>query len=118
MTTVEIIMMVAFVLALVFSGWKLYAFMPTKALNDDDTTPASQEELKKIMYATIREGALEEEILLHKMKEHPHFDKKHFWRFNQNRLRQLLKSHYLQYPGHKSIKHIHRHLTKDSTTDH
>jgi hypothetical protein len=118
MTTVEIIMMVAFILALVFSGWKLYAFMPTKALKDDDTTPASKEELKKIMYEVIREGALEEETLYNKIKEHPQFDKKHFWRFNQNRLRQLLKSHYLEYPGHKNIKHIHHHLTKGSATDH
>lgn len=116
MTTVEIMMMAAFVLALIFSGWKLYAFMPTEALKDDDTTPASKEALEKIMYEAIRGGALEEEILLHKMKEHPHFDKKHFWRFNQNRLRQLLKSHYLKHPGHQNIRHIHHHLKEDETT--
>ncbi|MCJ7764980.1 MAG: hypothetical protein MUP09_03470 [Thiovulaceae bacterium] len=118
MTTVEIIMMVAFVLALVLSGWKLYTFMPTRALKDDDTTPDSKEKLKKIMYEVIREGAVEEDILFDKMKEHPHFDKKHFWRFNQNRLRQLLKDHYLEYPGHQNIRHIHHHLKKEETTDH
>jgi hypothetical protein len=118
MTTIEIIMIVAFVLALVISGWKLYLFMPTKALTDDDTTPDSKEKLKKIMYEVINEGALEEEVLYNKMKEHPRFDKKHFWRFNQNRLRQLLKSHYLEHPGHHNIKHIYHHLKQDETTDH
>jgi len=117
MTTIEIIMMIAFVLTMIFSGWKLYAFMPTKALQDDDTTPDSKEDLKKIMYAVIREGEVQEETLLDKMKEHPSFDKKHFWRFNQNRLRQLLQSHYLEYPGHRSIKHIHHHLKNEETTD-
>jgi len=69
MTTIEIIMMIAFVLTMIFSGWKLYAFMPTKALQDDDTTPDSKEDLKKIMYAVIREGEVQEETLLDKMKE-------------------------------------------------
>lgn len=110
--------MIAFILALVFSGWKLYAFMPNKPLRDDDTTARSVQELKSIMYEVIRTGELEEEIIFTKMKDHPKFDQKHFWRFNHNRLKQLLERHYLENPHHKSIEHIHHSLHKDASTDH
>ncbi|MGB5964689.1 MAG: hypothetical protein WBF77_04905 [Sulfurimonadaceae bacterium] len=115
MTTVEIAMMVAFVLTLSFSGWKLYAFMPNKPLEDDDTTATSVDELKTIMYEVIHAGELEEETIFTKMKDHPKFDHEHFWRFNHNRLKQLLNSHYLKNPHHKNVAHIHHHLkeTKD-----
>jgi hypothetical protein len=118
MTTIEIAMMVAFILALVFSGWKLYAFIPNKPLRDDDQTASSVQELKRIMYEVIHAGELEEESIFTKMKDHPKFDREHFWRFNQNRLRQLLQNHFLEHPGHKSIEHIHHHLQENAATDH
>lgn len=110
MTTIEIAMMAAFVLALGFSGWKLYAFMPTKALEDDDTTASAVEALKSIMYEVIHAGEVEEERIFSKMTEHPKFDNEHFWRFNHNRLRQLLHSHFLKHPHHQNIEDIHQHL--------
>ncbi len=110
MSTVEIVMMAAFVLALVFSVWKLYAFLPNKPLKDDDTTPRSVDTLKTIMYDVIHAGELDEEAIVTKMKEHPKFDPEHFWRFNHNRLKQLLESHFLEHPHHQNIEHIHKHL--------
>lgn len=117
MTTIEISMMAAFLFALGLSGWKLYRFIPGKQLEDDDTTPASTEELRAIMYDVIGEGELEEKTIFAKMQKHPRFDRGHYWRFNQNRLRKLLESHYLRYPEHCSIEHIHRFLQKDTATD-
>ena len=110
MTNIEIGMMVAFILAVGLSGWKLYAFMPNKPLVDDDTNQDSTQTLKQIMYESISEGVLEEESLVEQMKNHPLFEKEHFWRFNLNRLRQLLASHYIEHPEHQSIHHIHQHL--------
>ena len=116
MTTVEVAMMVAFVSTLGFSGWKLYAFLPNKPLEDDDTTAVSIDELKGIMYEVIHEGELEEENIFTKMKEHPKFDHEHFWRFNHNRLKQLLNSHFLDNPHHENIEHIHKHLKDQSAS--
>ncbi len=111
MSTLETVMMATFVLALGFNGWKLYAFLPTKPLKDDDTTSVSVETLKTIMYDVIHSGELDEEAIVTKMKEHPKFDHDHFWRFNHNRLKQLLNSHFLEHPHHQNIEHIHDHLT-------
>ena len=113
MTTIETVMMAAFILALVFSGWKLYAFMPNKPLKDDDTTAVSIEELKTIMYDAIYAGEFDEENILTRMKEHPKFDHDHFWRFNHNRLKQLLNSHFIENPHHKNIEHIYHDLQKE-----
>ncbi len=113
MTNIEIVMMVAFVTALGFSGWKLYAFMPNKPLEDDDTNHLSTQKLKDMMYDVIGDGTLDEEGILQQMKEHPKFDHEHFWRFNQNRLKQLLNSHYIENPHHQNVKHIHEHLKEE-----
>jgi len=113
MTNIEIGMMVAFILALGFSGWKLYAFMPNEPLADDDTNADATQELNIIMYEVIHNGALEEEHVLEQMKAHPKFDAEHFWRFNHNRLKQLLQHHFIEYPHHKHIQDIHNHLTKE-----
>lgn len=107
---IEIGMMVAFVLAVGLSGWKLYAFMPNKPLKDDDTNAASTQRLKEIMYEVIADGTTEEESIVEKMREHKKFDAEHFWRFNLNRLRQLLNSHYLEHPQHQNTQHIYEHL--------
>lgn len=113
MTIVEIGMMVAFIVALLLSGWKLYAFMPNKPLEDDDTTAASIEALKTIMYDVIKDGELQEEQILEKMRAHPGFNQEHFWRFNHNRLKQLLNGHFLDNPHHDTIEHIYHDLNKD-----
>lgn len=117
MTTIEIAMMVMFMLALGFSGWKLYAFMPNQPLDDDDTDVTSVNELKSIMYDVISDGELDEQRILSKMKEHPKFNHAHFWRFNHNRLRQLLNAHFLDFPHHETIEHIYKHLSKNDTTE-
>ena len=117
MTTVEIGMMVAFVTALGFSGWKLYAFMPNKPLEDDDTNQVSTQELKNMMYDVIGDGPLDEKGILKQMKEHPKFDHEHFWRFNLNRLKQLLNSHFIENPHHENIEHIHEDLKSNSNQD-
>ena len=106
MITIEIAMMIAFVFALVFSGWKLYAFMPKKPLKDDDTNPQATQELMDLMYRVIATGITTEEDLLQEMKTHPDFDAEHFWRFNLNRLNKLLEKHYLIHPEHTSLKEI------------
>ena len=103
-------MMVAFILALGFSGWKLYAFMPKEVLKDDDTNKVATQELKSIMYKHIKNGVEEEELLLATIQTDPTFDKEHFWRFNLNRLRQLLQSHYIEHPKDRTIKDIYNRL--------
>ena len=117
MTTVEIAMMIAFILALVVSLWKLYAFIPNRPLKDDDTDATSRKQLKTIMYDVIADGELDEQRIVSKMKEHPEFNHEHFWRFNHNRLKQLLNSHFLDYPHHETIEHIHKHLNEDERSE-
>ena len=112
MTNIEIGMMVAFILALGFSGWKLYVFMPSEPLEDDDMNKVSTQALKTMMYDVIAKGTFEKEAIVKKMQSHSMFEQKHFWRFNLNRLNQLLNSHYIEYPHHNSVKDIHKHLNK------
>ena len=106
MTSVEIAMMVAFLISLVFSAWKLYAFMPKEPLKDDDTNPNATQELMALMYRVIHLGATTEAAIFETMTQDPSFDQKHFWRFNPNRLKQLLQGHYLNHPDHHSIDDI------------
>lgn len=90
----------AFIAGLGLSVWKLYYFFPTKRLADDDTTPESVELLERIMVQCDRDfPALDEEALYRKMTEHPQFDPKHFWRFNENRLRHLIEHYRLKQPS-------------------
>ena len=97
MTTIEWLMMGAFIAGLGLSGWKVYVFIPNKPLADDDTTPESIATLEKIMLASNRDGITEEE-LFEKMVLHPEFDTQHFWRFNLNRLQHLIRIHRLKEP--------------------
>ncbi|MCX6060806.1 MAG: hypothetical protein NT103_00940 [Campylobacterales bacterium] len=98
MKTVEIIMIAAFISALVLSLYKIYLFLPQKPLADDDTTPESVALLEKIMVESNREN-MSEEILLEVMMVHAEFDKEHFWRFNLNKLQQLIRSYRLKEPN-------------------
>jgi len=102
-------MMIFFIISLTASIWKIYAFLPNKALEDDDTNEASQEELERVMVDTIKEhGAdISSKELYEKMKTHKNFDEKHFWRFNQNRLNQLLSHYYMAHKGISSIEDIY-----------
>ena len=105
-------MMIAFVIGMVLSIWKLWAFMPNKQLKDDDTTQESQNELIDLILHVIKEGEAEisEKELHAKIKAHELFDAEHFWRFNENKLKQLLHLHYLKNPDTQSIKDIHKSL--------
>ncbi|ADR34980.1 hypothetical protein Sulku_2320 [Sulfuricurvum kujiense DSM 16994] len=99
MKPLEWIMFGSFVAGLGLSVWKLYAFMPMKRLSDDDTTPESVEQLERIMVeCNNAHEHLDEESLYQLMCEHHEFDHKHFWRFNENRLRHLIEHYRLKYP--------------------
>ena len=105
-------MAIFFIFALAISIWKVYAFLPTKALPDDDTTPEATEALISCMLEVIQEhkGELTEKALFQAMIEQQAFDKKRFWRFNQNRLKHLLEHYYLEHKNIQNIKDIYTAL--------
>lgn len=98
MTTIEWLMIGAFIAGFGLSGWKVYAFLPDKPLQDDDTTLQAVEILEKIMIESNSNG-MSEEKLFEKMLIHPDFNKDHFWRFNPNRLRHLIQDYRLKDPN-------------------
>lgn len=98
MKTIEWIMMAAFIGGLALSLYKVYLFLPQKPLADDDTTPESVELLERIMVESNQAGMSGEE-LYEQMLKHPEFDPKHFWRFNENRLHQLIAHYRLKEPN-------------------
>ncbi len=106
------IMMILFILLLVASIWKIYAFLPNEELADDDTTEASQEELTALILSVIKknDGKLTSQGLFELVHNDEKFDKKHFWRFNQNRLNQLLTHYYLEHKDIKTIEDIYNTL--------
>ncbi|MCF6330806.1 MAG: hypothetical protein L3I99_04590 [Sulfurimonas sp.] len=87
-------MMIFFIVFLVIGMWKVYAFLPNKALADDDTTKEAQEKLEAIILKIIKSknNDLSRDELFELVKNDEDFDKEHFWRFNQNRLNQLLNT--------------------------
>jgi len=105
-------MLIAFIIFLVLSIWKIYAFLPNKQLQDDDTTKESQNELIKLMLKVIKQngGDIDAKNLYIKMTEDEDFDSEHFWRFNHNRLNQLLNIYYSQNNGISSIKDIYKSI--------
>lgn len=105
-------MFIFFVALLVVSIWKIYAFLPNRPLADDDTTKESQEELLKVILKVIKEsqGELSREDLFAKVRSDETFDEKKFWRFNQNRLNQLLSYYHLENPHTKNIEDIYKDL--------
>lgn len=117
--SIETIMMITFVAALVLSMWKLYKFMPTKPLPDDDSDEASKEALTRLMLSVIEkehtaDTPLDEQALFEKIVAHEAFDKAHYWRFNQNKLNQLLQRYYLHHPETGTIPAIYDKLTNAS----
>jgi len=105
-------MMICFIILLVASIWKIYAFLPNKALVDDDTTKESQEELINLVLEVIKksDGNLTLNKLFDKIIDDKKFDSKHYWRFNQNRLNQLLHQYYLENKNLNSIDDIYSKL--------
>lgn len=99
MKPIELIMMLAFAGGLVLTLYKVYLFLPQKPLVDDDTTPESVELLERIMVeCNNAHEHLDEESLFQMMSAHHEFDPKHFWRFNENRLKQLIAHYRLKEP--------------------
>ncbi len=87
---ISTLMLIFFVLSFTISMWKVYAFLPNKALADDDTTKESQEELMRLVKKHQAPNLSSKEIL-QLIQNDVEFDKKHFWRFNENKLNQLLR---------------------------
>ncbi len=111
--TIETAMMLAFLIVTGLSVWKFYMFFPSKPLSDDDTNSASLDELTDIMLHVIRtrhrpDAPLDTPKLLEHMSAHPRFDKEHYWRFNENKLNQLLRRFYAMHPETSSIPDIYR----------
>ena len=86
------LMMIFFILSFIISMWKIYPFLQTRTLNDDDTTPEAQEELLKIISKHLDKNIndINTKDLLEKIQTDEDFDKEHFWRFNENKLKQIL----------------------------
>jgi len=117
---VEWLMMAAFAAALGLSVWKLYAFLPTKALADDDTTPAAQEVLHTLMLCCAAELAACDEAptperLYAAMIAHERFDAERFWRFNPNKLNNLITRHRLRNPHIKDLAHLCEEARRNTT---
>lgn len=106
-------MFISFVVLLVISIWKIYPFLPNRQLEDDDTTQESLDELTYLMLKIIKNhnGNIDSKNLYIKMIEDAEFDNQRFWRFNHNRLNQILNRYYTKNKVH-SIKEIYA-KTKD-----
>ena len=102
-------MMILFLARMVLGIWKLYKFMPTKKLEDDHTGEDSHQRLVDIIHKVLADMQHVPSIdeLHKKMTEHENFNQEKFWRFNQNKLNQLLNKHYLRNKHLSSIKDIH-----------
>lgn len=87
--TTSNIMMLTFILVFTLSIWKIYAFLPNTELADDDTRQESQDELLEIIKKHWTKDITSKE-LLKLIQDDVTFDKEHFWRFNENKLNQIL----------------------------
>jgi hypothetical protein len=43
------------------------------------------------------------------MKAHPDFDHEHFWRFNPNKLNNLIVRYFLKHPHASTLEHIYEY---------
>jgi hypothetical protein len=108
---IEWTMFITFILALGLSLWKLKAFFPSEQLHDDDRTVEAENELMQMMLSSIEACCIAgstptlPELFLH-MRQLSEFDEARYWRFNHNRLRQLLEKYYLLNPDTSSIADI------------
>ena len=106
------LMMIFFIIILVVSLWKIYAFLPNEQLADDDKTKESQEELTNLVLQVIKNTNADISLseLFQKVKSDESFDEKHYWRFNQNRLNQLLNNYYIKHPHINNIADIYKEI--------
>ncbi|MDD2789913.1 MAG: hypothetical protein PHU40_04525 [Sulfurimonas sp.] len=106
----QTLMLLFFLLLLAVSIWKISAFLPNKPLADDDSSKESNEELLHLILKVIAQnnGKMDSLELFKQIQEDEDFDSKRFWRFNQNRVNQLLQSYYLQNAGINSIEDIYK----------
>ncbi|MBD3823679.1 MAG: hypothetical protein IE916_04140 [Epsilonproteobacteria bacterium] len=102
-------MMIIFIIALIIGIWKIYVFLPNRALPDDDTTKEATQELESLMIHAIvkHKGSLDQAALFDAIRELDGFDRKRFWRFNRNRLEHLLNRYYLLHPKIDTIEGIY-----------
>ena len=120
MGAIEWAMMAAFVAALGLSLWKLYAFLPNKPLPDDDMTEEALEKLTALMVKCLVEHYESgERVDLHtlykSMIRHETFDGEHFWRFNPNKLNNLIIRYFARHPHASTLEHIYELETKRPT---
>lgn len=106
-------MMILFILFMIVGIWKVYVFLPNKILDDDDKTQEAIYELRRLMLKIInkKKGQVNNQELFLAISEDEDFDSKLFWRFNQNRLNQLLKQYFIENPHAKSIEDIYKDNT-------
>jgi hypothetical protein len=105
-------MMIAFVAGTALSIWKMYPFLVNRTLEDDDTGEEAHEYLVSHMCQVLKECKETPDVkeLHEKMLAHEAFEKEKFWRFNLNKLNQLLNLHYANNPHLNSIEDIHKEL--------
>lgn len=116
MSWIEWVMMGMFAVAVAISVWKVYVFLPAKPLDDDDTTEAALEKLTELMLRCIVERyehheELTTSLLFDYMVNDPEFDSSHFWRFNPNKLNNLIVRYFAKHPHASSLEHIY-HVEK------
>ncbi|QOP46241.1 hypothetical protein [Sulfurimonas paralvinellae] len=109
-------MMTAFIAGMIVSIWKMYPFLVNRTLEDDDTGEDAHNYLIELMQKVLKEEetAPDAKTLHEKMTAHADFDKERFWRFNLNKLNQLLFTHYAQHPHLSSIEDIHQEVNKET----
>jgi len=107
-------MMIAFVAGTALSIWKMYPFLVNRTLEDDDTGEDAHEHLVSVLHKVLKESdEIPSAKTLHeKIVEHSDFDKERHWRFNLNKLHQLLYKLYAQHPHLNSIDDLHKELHK------
>jgi hypothetical protein len=112
-------MMIAFVAGTALSIWKMYPFLVNRTLEDDDTGEDAHQYLVEHMYKVIQESKefLNDKELFEKMVAHEEFDKERHWRFNLNKLHQLLNKHYAQNPHLESLEDIHKEVHSQKGND-
>ncbi|MEA1918246.1 MAG: hypothetical protein U9N52_00255, partial [Campylobacterota bacterium] len=104
---ISTIMMIVFIIVFIISIWKIYVFLPDKRLIDDDTNATSVAELETLMLTCITSPSMSEKELFNAIIQHEAFDAKHYWRFNENRLKHLLHDYCVKNRPLRNIEDIY-----------
>jgi hypothetical protein len=100
METIQWLMLIGFTVALGLSLWKVYLFLPSKPLPNDERDPESVQKLQQIMIECNRiDPTMDTETLFQKIVQHKDFDAKFYWRFNLNRLIHLIEDYRFKDPN-------------------